>query len=122
MGLTHVQFVLLAGLGFLQEKQSLTTQARLANFCRTDPMMTSQVVRVLERDGKLIRRPHPNDSRAKVLELTDAGVALLNQAMPAVLEADQQFFSSLTAGHGGFVHQLRTLLVEPEDQDEDGTA
>lgn len=117
LGLTHVQFVLLAGLGFLQKKQGTVTQSRLASFCRTDPMMTSQVLRALEREGALVRRTHPTDCRAKSLELTVDGISLLNRAMPTVLEADEQFFQTLGAGHSGFVHQLRELLVEPGEED-----
>ena len=67
-GLTHVQYVLLAGLAWLEEKEGPVTQSRLAQFCRTDPMMTSQVVRTMEGEGLLTRKRHnvilkPNDGR-----------------------------------------------------------
>lgn len=118
LGLTHVQFVLLAGLGFLSAKEGTVTQSRLAAFCRTDPMMTSQVVRTLENAGFLTRQTHPKDSRAKALTLTAEGVELLNKAMPTVQSADHAFFDSLGAGHTGFVHQLRALLAGADSIDQ----
>ena len=45
--LTHVQFVLLASLTWLHPDGPVT-QRGLAEHAATDPMMTSQVVRILE--------------------------------------------------------------------------
>ena len=55
LDLTHVQFVLLAGVGWLQQGNELVTQAKLSRHAGTDPMMTSQVVRHLERQELLVR-------------------------------------------------------------------
>ena len=49
-GLTHVQFVLLASLTWLSADGPVT-QRQLAEHAATDPMMTSQVLRVLEGLG-----------------------------------------------------------------------
>ena len=65
IGITHVQFILLAGLAWLEQRESSVSQARLAEFCKTDPMMTSQVVRTLERAKLLKREDHPTDRRAR---------------------------------------------------------
>ena len=53
-GLTHVQFVLTAALTWLGADGPVT-QRQLADFAGTDPMMTSQVVRVLEQRGLVVR-------------------------------------------------------------------
>ena len=66
-GLTHVQFVLLAALTWAMGK---LTQIELAHRTRTDPMMTSQVLRALERKGLIERREHPTDGRARLLNVT----------------------------------------------------
>src|SRR3954447_5865618 len=58
-GLTHVQFVLLASLTWL-EGDGPITQRRLAEHAASDPMMTSQVLRLLERRGLVSRTPHPD--------------------------------------------------------------
>jgi DNA-binding MarR family transcriptional regulator len=100
LGLTHVQFVLLAGLAWLSRKESDVTQARLAAFCKTDAMMTSQVVRSLEAGGFVARAPQ--------LRVTAKGAEVLNAAMPRVREADAQFFGTLQESQD-FVDQLRRL-------------
>ena len=71
-GLTHVQFVLLASLTWLDAEQPVT-QRDLADHAATDPMMTSQVLRALERRGLLERMPHPRDRRARTLAATPTG-------------------------------------------------
>ncbi len=48
--LTHVQFVLLAALTWLDAETPIT-QRGLAEYARTDAMMTSQVIRTLESKG-----------------------------------------------------------------------
>ena len=71
--LTHVQFVLLAGLMWLEEAGETVTQKRLATHATLDVMMTSEVLRTLEGKGLLERLEHPSDARAKQLRLTALG-------------------------------------------------
>lgn len=47
--LTHVQFVLLAAIGYLAKDGSVVSQRDLAQFTACDVTMTSQVVRGLEK-------------------------------------------------------------------------
>jgi len=91
-GLTHVQFVLLASLWWLSEHGEPPTQKALADQAGTDAMMTSQVLRKLEDAGLLERRPHPRDSRARLLALTEAGRERLTGALRDVEAADAGFF------------------------------
>lgn len=87
--LTHVQFVLLAGLTWAGEPLS---QIELAGRMRVDAMMTSQVVRALEGKGLVERRAHPSDRRARLLRATETGAALAKRANVAVERADAEFF------------------------------
>lgn len=91
--LTHVQFVLLATLAWLPEPP--VTQRGLADHARTDPMMTSQVIRALEARDLLRREPHPDDARARSVSITPAGLRLVNRANAAVETADAAFFATL---------------------------
>ena len=94
--LTHAQFVLLAGTGWLMKMSSDSiTQVALAAQAKTDIMMTSKVVRTLVGKNLLQRIDHPADSRAYALRLTSAGVKLLQGALQSVEEADEQFFADL---------------------------
>jgi DNA-binding MarR family transcriptional regulator len=92
IGLTHVQFVLLAGVSWLEKSGAPITQANLARFVRVDEMMTSQVLRTLEKRGSVLRQTHPSDSRAKSLALSPEGERLLDLAVPLVEKADADFF------------------------------
>lgn len=103
--LTHVQFVLLTSLCWLPRTEPVT-QRQLAQYAQTDPMMTSQVLRVLESKGLLERQAHPTDARARRLAPTAAGLALANSAGREVERADRTFFSGL----GPDADRFRTLL------------
>lgn len=107
--LTHVQFVLLAGVAWLHEREAPLTQARLAAHARTDVMMTSQVLRTLEAK-KLIRRTRdPTDRRAKVLAPTKAGMELARRGMERVERTDAEFFAALGSETDEFAALLRRL-------------
>jgi DNA-binding MarR family transcriptional regulator len=110
LGLTHVQFVLLASAWWLTrvaaEKPS---QRRLAEHAATDPMMTSQVLRVLESQGLVTRTADPDDSRALRLAVTDRGARLAQKAVRVVEAADAEFFAA--AGDTGSALRLLRRLA-----------
>jgi DNA-binding MarR family transcriptional regulator len=94
-GLTHVQFVLLANLCWLVRNGTPVSQIDLATHAATDPMMTSQVIRSLERAGLVGRSRHLADRRAWALQPTATGKARLKRALPDVERTDHAFFSDL---------------------------
>lgn len=93
--LTHVQFTLLAGLAWLTQKGDKISQVELAQYTETDVMMTSQVVRTLERKKLLKRTPNPLDKRAFHLLPTKAGLELANKAIQVVEAVDKNFFGKI---------------------------
>ena len=94
--LTHVQFVLLAVLWWFTEvRGERPTQRALADQAGTDRMMTSQVLRALERRGLVERPAHPTDARARELGLTSAGSALALRAIVVVEEVDRRYFAAV---------------------------
>ena len=107
--LTHVQFVLLASAWWLQEHEGPPTQRRVAEQAATDPMMTSQVLRRLEARDLIDRSPDATDSRARRITLTDAGRALLSDALAEVEAADRDFFAALGGEERRFVAHLGVL-------------
>jgi DNA-binding MarR family transcriptional regulator len=113
-GLTQVQFVLLIGLLWLTTDDSLITQIMLATHTKLDTMMTSQVLRALETRGLVGRKPHPQDSRAKVLHLTAEGRALALRALPAVDGTDAEFFARIAGAQPGFNAALEALLAREQ--------
>lgn len=106
--LTHVQFVLLAALTWLGSEGPVT-QRQLADHARTDPMMTSQVVRALEQRDLLVRTPHQADGRAWALSVTEPGAVLVNRAVVAVEACDERFFGSLGPRQDAFTRALASL-------------
>ncbi|WP_327252673.1 MarR family winged helix-turn-helix transcriptional regulator [Streptomyces sp. NBC_01244] len=92
LGLTHVQFVLLACAWWLNEQGERPNQQALARQAGTDVKMTSQVVRTLEQKGLLAREVDPADTRAKRLRVTAAGAELAPRAIAAVEGVDEAFF------------------------------
>lgn len=109
LDLTHVQFVLLASLAWLSREGGAVTQARLAQQARTGVMMTSQVVRALERKGLLLRAADPADHRARGLQITPRGLQLVNKALRLVERADAKFFGAAGEDLPGLVTLLRIL-------------
>ncbi len=110
LDITHLQFVLLAGIGWLTRDGTLPTQVQLAEFCKIHVMQISQVVRKLE-DKKLIKRTtHPSDPRAKVLRLTPTGEAVLSQAVPLIEQLDAAFFGA--CNQAALLTELKQLHPE----------
>src|ERR671925_1714362 len=97
LGLTHVQFVLLACTWWLNEQGERPTQIGLAAQAGTDVKMTSQVIRNLEKKGLVEREVDPADTRARRLRVTRRGARLAPRAIAVVEAVDAEFFSELPA-------------------------
>lgn len=114
--ITHVQFVLLAVLASMGRSTS-TTQRELADHAATDPMMTSQVLRVLENKGLVERLAHPTDRRARTIAITETGIELVNLANSAVERSDRDFFNVLGEDAQRFTQSLVSLDTRtPQEQ------
>jgi DNA-binding MarR family transcriptional regulator len=107
-GLTHVQFVLLACLTWSDHDGSIT-QKQLAGRAQTDVMMTSQVIRTLERKGLIARWPNPQDRRAMTLRPTEKGIELVNRAIKVVEAVDRDFFNTLDLDRPSFIQFMQRL-------------
>lgn len=109
-GLTHVQFVLLASVWWLARAAGRPpSQRELADHAGTDPTMTSQVVRALERRGLVTRDRDPRDGRARQLDVTAAGARLARRTIGLVEAADRAFFAP--AEQDELMRTLRRLAL-----------
>jgi DNA-binding MarR family transcriptional regulator len=96
LGLTHVQFVLLVATWWLTHVAGeQPSQRRIADHAGTDPMMTSQVLRVLASKGLVVRESDPSDSRALRIGITEQGVDLALHAGEIVEAVDAAFFAAV---------------------------
>jgi DNA-binding MarR family transcriptional regulator len=68
--------------------------------------VTSRIDR-LERRGLVRRLPDPDDRRGVIVELTDEGGRLVDEAVAAVAESDRQLLARLDADE---ITQLQALL------------
>src|SRR5581483_3633365 len=94
--LTHVQFVLLACVSWLDQQGRSPNQLQLARQAGTDVKMTSQVLRKLEAKGLIERTVDAADTRAKRLRPTPAGARIARRAITTVEDVDARFFSGET--------------------------
>lgn len=108
-GLTHMQFVVLRLADHLARAGERPTQARLAAGTATDRMMVSKVLRLLEGKGLVVRPVHPADARAHHVVLTAQGRRLVAQAIPLALQAQAEYFGSLSHGR---LEQFDAILDE----------
>lgn len=109
VGLTHMQFVLLAGVCWLEKQDNRVTQKRLAQHACIDPMMTSQVVRTLQKQGYITRVSNRNDQREMLLSTTQKGRDSIKKALIVVEQIDHTFFAALS-DKNGFTQALITLI------------
>lgn len=114
LGVTHVQFVLLACTWWLNEQGRHPSQIALAEFAGTDVKMTSQVVRSLERKGLIERVVDQADTRARRLHPTRRGARLAPRAIAVVQQVDADFFADTPSA--GTLRLLRKLARFPQSE------
>ncbi len=110
LDLTHTQFVLLTSLSWLEQSEEPITQVQLAHYTKVDVMMTSQVLRTLEKKKLVHRSPHPVDTRANQIHTTLLGKDLFAKALPVVEKIDTEFFSRLHEESGQLIRLFQQLL------------
>jgi len=95
LGITQTQFRLLASIVWLEENSDgPPSQRMLADHTGADAMMTSQVVRTLEKGGLIAREQDPSDSRVKRLRATPSGRKVASKAVRAIEQVDVEFFGT----------------------------
>ncbi|TGL64675.1 MarR family winged helix-turn-helix transcriptional regulator [Leptospira sarikeiensis] len=109
LDLTHAQFVLLAVTHWLELHEEETTQIKIAERAKTDPMTTSTVLRTLESKKLVKRVSHSTDTRAKLVQSTSEGQKILKQAVKVVEDFDEEFFSVLGTKKKEMISGLRML-------------
>ena len=108
-GLTHVQFLLLDAIIEMEASGIRPSQVALSRVAGTDVMMTSKVIRTLEKDKLVARKSNRTDGRAVVLQITTTGKRKALTARAAIRKADQDFFSRLVHKPARFYANLVVL-------------
>jgi len=106
-GLTPVQFAALAAV----RRNPGIDQRTLARTIGFDTSTIGGVVDRLERRGLMRRATPPEDRRARLLEVTAEGLAVLREILPAVLRAQRRILAPLEAAERrAFVRALKVLV------------
>jgi DNA-binding MarR family transcriptional regulator len=108
LGLTHVQFVLLAATWWLNSRGTEPNQLSVARQAGTDVKMTSEVLRRLEVKGLIVRTVDAADTRARRIQVTERGGELALAAVAAVEGVDTSFFQA-TPDPAALLAMLRPL-------------
>jgi MarR family transcriptional regulator, organic hydroperoxide resistance regulator len=107
MDLTPAQCRLLIASAWLGTRETGVRQSDIAAHANADAVMTSEVLRTLERRGLITRVPHPTDRRAKAIAVTEAGGALADRAARLVDTTEARFFEVGMAEFGAVAKALK---------------
>jgi len=73
----NLQFVVLADTFWLSENSANVTQIEIDKHIEIGKMMTSNVLRTLEKEKLIVKKEHKTGTRAKAICLTEKGKQLL---------------------------------------------
>ncbi|NNF34932.1 MAG: winged helix-turn-helix transcriptional regulator [Saprospiraceae bacterium] len=93
--ITHVQYLLLATIVWMKKNKLIITQNSLAKQAQSHKMMTSKVLRSLEKNGYVMRITRKDDSRYKIIELTDKGHNKYLDVKKVFEKEDAKFFEKI---------------------------
>ncbi|MDR3478619.1 MAG: MarR family winged helix-turn-helix transcriptional regulator [Gammaproteobacteria bacterium] len=111
LGLTHPQFVVLAGVLWLSSlPDNVVTQKQVCELTKIDKMSMSDLTAILLKKKMLKRLSHAEDGRAHALMLTDKGRSVVLKAIPVVEGIDANFFSKKTLNLVQLVRNLKHLI------------
>lgn len=115
LGLTHAQCRLLCGVLWLHEhNRAWPSQRDLAEHTGVDAMMTSQVVRALEKSGLIERIADEHDARVRRLKCTRSGKSRAMRAIKLIEEIDNGFFG-VGGERGSSLEALRAMAGRDVD-------
>ena len=111
LGLTHSQFVVLAGVLWLSSlPDRAVIQKQVSELTKIDKMSMSVLVVTLIHKKMLKRSSHRTDKRAYALVLTEKGRRSVLKAIPVVEGIDAKFFSKNTSSLVQLVRNLKHLV------------
>jgi DNA-binding MarR family transcriptional regulator len=104
LDLTHLQFTVLALVAW-SNRNGTATQAKLARDYDVEPMQMSQMMKVLEAKGLILRRAPDINQRLKCAEITAKGLNVLGKAMPIAVDIQRRMFGA-EGQPGGKLHKM----------------
>lgn len=108
LNITPAQFSMMTCLVYLAQEGGVTS-ARISRHAGLDKMMISDLVKTLIRKKWISTRANPADGRSFLIEPTELGVKLTNQAVRHIEETDDKFFSC-EKNRAGLAKSLLNLI------------
>lgn len=96
-------------------------QCDLAEALRIAPRSAAEVVSRLEDLGYVERTPHPDDKRAVVVTITDAGQEVESSIRELRDQAGSEYFASLTPQDAGELARILGILAQEHPAPRRGT-
>ncbi|QND56873.1 MarR family winged helix-turn-helix transcriptional regulator [Mesorhizobium huakuii] len=109
-GLQAGEFDVLATLRRSEAPYALTPTALYEATMVTSGAMTNRLDR-LEKAGLILRGPHPNDRRGIVVQLTEKGLALIDEAVTAHVANEHEILAGLTRAEQETLARLLEKLI-----------
>jgi DNA-binding MarR family transcriptional regulator len=91
-------------------RHSPLTATELLPWAEVEKASLTGLLQSLERDGLIVRGPHPTDRRAILLSITDAGREAQQKAFAAIREANDDLFSVFSEAEKEEFQRLCGLL------------
>lgn len=89
-------------------------QGELADHTMVTAGATSKRVDRMAAAGLVERHPDPDDARGRLVQLTDAGRALIDAVFPGHLAREESLLAPLTAAERGQLERLLRKLVDAQ--------
>ncbi|MFB2553822.1 MarR family winged helix-turn-helix transcriptional regulator [Ensifer soli] len=80
------------------------------------PRTVTEAIDGLERDKLVVRRPDPEDRRAKIVSITEFGQSMLEAAENPKKQLIEEIFSALTDEQLDQMYEIVSRLVEKTDE------
>lgn len=113
LDLTPTQFSLLACYFFLNQINDSVSQSDVCNQAGLDKMLVSDITKALLKKKFLSKKANPEDKRSSLIQVTQLGAEVCNQALKIVEDLDQKFFAR-AGDRKSYLAVLRALSIEME--------
>ncbi len=110
--ITHVQYLLLATISWMENQEQKINQESLANQSQSHKMMTSKVIRKLEKMGYVTRYKDPLDTRSRLIRLTSDGLEKYTHVKELFKEEDANFFGKIENNRFSMNRILTDMIQE----------
>lgn len=108
--LSILQYSILVNLNWLTTTNQEVTQVQLAAHLGMETMNVSQALKILERDGYILRQAHSVDTRAKSVLLSPKGIDITVRISEQITTAETSFFKILGDDINAFKAHITTLI------------